>query len=61
VDQAHQLTSNRVPAADVKPDAVRKERIRADAARPMAVNLAAGIELSHKLLSFTGAARRPRE
>jgi hypothetical protein len=38
-------------------DEVRIRRLRADAQRPMTVNLAEGIALSHKLLSFTGAAR----
>lgn len=41
-------------------EAVRRARIRADAGRPMAVNLAEGIALSHKLLSFVGAARVSR-
>jgi hypothetical protein len=39
---------------------VRLERLRRDARRPMAVNLAEGIALSHKLLRFTGAAMRKR-
>ncbi|MDP9383988.1 MAG: hypothetical protein M3P50_01925 [Actinomycetota bacterium] len=37
-------------------DPVRVERLRRDAVRPMSVNLAEGIALSHKLLRFTGAA-----
>jgi len=37
-------------------DPVRIDRLRRDAERPMNVNLAEGIALSHKLLSFTGAA-----
>ena len=39
-------------------DPVRAQRLRADARRPMSVNLAEGIALSHKLLRFTGVARR---
>jgi hypothetical protein len=38
------------------PDPVRAERLRADARRPMSVNLAEGIALSHKLMRFRGAA-----
>jgi hypothetical protein len=37
---------------------VRAERLRADARRPMSENLRQGIELSHKLLKFAGAARQ---
>jgi hypothetical protein len=37
---------------------VRRARIREDAERPMRVNLAEGIALSHQLLSFKGAARK---
>ena len=39
-------------------DPVRVRRLRQDAARPMAVNLAEGISLSHALLRFAGRARR---
>jgi hypothetical protein len=39
-------------------EAVRVQRLREDARRPMSVNLAEGIALSHKLMQFTGAARR---
>ncbi|MGV1047751.1 MAG: hypothetical protein ACOYD4_04395 [Solirubrobacterales bacterium] len=35
---------------------VRALRLREDARRPISVNLAEGIALSHKLLRFTGAA-----
>jgi hypothetical protein len=38
-------------------EAVRVRRLREDARRPLAVNLAEGIALSHKLMRFTGAAR----
>jgi hypothetical protein len=34
------------------------QRLRKDAERPMSVNLAEGIALSHQLMRFTGAARR---
>ena len=35
---------------------VRRARIRENAERPMSVNLAEGIALSHQLLAFKGAA-----
>jgi hypothetical protein len=38
-------------------EAVRVRRLREDARRPLGVNLAEGIALSHKLMRFTGAAR----
>jgi hypothetical protein len=38
-------------------EAVRVRRLREDARRPIGVNLAEGIALSHKLMRFTGAAR----
>jgi hypothetical protein len=41
------------PAAN---EAVRVGRIREDARRPISVNLAEGIALSHKLMRFTGTA-----
>lgn len=44
------------PAAQ-QAEAVRLQRLREDAQRPMSVNLAEGIALSHKLLSFAGSAR----
>jgi hypothetical protein len=37
---------------------VRVKRLREDAQRPMSVNLAETIALSHKLLEMSGAARR---
>jgi hypothetical protein len=43
-------------AADV--EAVRVQRLREDARRPISVNLAEGIALSHKLMRFTGTARK---
>lgn len=39
-------------------EAVRVQRLREDAQRPMGVNLSEGIALSHKLMRFTGAARQ---
>jgi hypothetical protein len=36
--------------------AARARRLREDARRPISVNLAEGIALSHKLMRFTGAA-----
>ena len=38
-------------------EAVRVRRLREDAQRPISVNLAEGLALSHKLMRFTGAAR----
>jgi hypothetical protein len=48
----------RPPARPADQDAVRLQRLRRDAERPMSVNLAEGIALSHQLMRFTGAARR---
>jgi hypothetical protein len=45
-------------AAAAEAEAVRLQRLRADAQRPMSVNLSEGISLSHQLLQFVGAARR---
>lgn len=39
-------------------EAVRIQRLREDAKRPISVNLAETIALSHKLMRFAGAARR---
>jgi hypothetical protein len=39
-------------------EAVRVKRLREDASRPMSVNLAETIALSHMLMRFAGAARR---
>lgn len=38
--------------------AARRRRLRADARRPLGVNLAEGLRLSEFLSTFTGAARR---
>jgi hypothetical protein len=39
-------------------EAARVRQLREDARRPLSVNLAEGIALSHKLMRFTGAARQ---
>lgn len=44
------------PAARVQ--AIRVQRIREDAQRPIGVNLAETIALSHKLMRFAGVARQ---
>jgi hypothetical protein len=54
-DEAIARTST--PTPKKVPEPTRVERIRRDAARPMSVNLAEGIALSHKLIGFVGAAR----
>jgi len=43
--------------AAAEAEAVRLNRLRKDAQRPMSVNLAEGIALSHKLMQFVGSAR----
>lgn len=45
-------------AAAANAEAVRVQQLREDAKRSISVNLAEGIALSHKLMRFTGAARR---
>jgi hypothetical protein len=45
------------PSKDAAAEAVRLHRLREDAQRPMSVNLAEGIALSHKLMRFVGSAR----
>jgi hypothetical protein len=37
-------------------EAIRVQRLRDDARRPMSINLAEGIALSHKLMQFVGTA-----
>ncbi|HKF83629.1 MAG TPA: hypothetical protein VKB23_11785 [Solirubrobacterales bacterium] len=44
--------------AAVNAEATRIQRLREDAQRPISVNLAEGIALSHMLMRFTGAARK---
>jgi hypothetical protein len=51
-------SSEPVKDAAAAAEAVRLQRLRADAQRPMSVNLAETIALSHKLLQFAGAARK---
>jgi hypothetical protein len=43
-------------SASTDAEALRVQRLREDAQRPLSVNLSEGIALSHKLLRFTGAA-----
>jgi hypothetical protein len=43
-------------AASADAEAVRVQRLREDARRPLSVNLSEGIALSHMLMRFTGAA-----
>lgn len=49
-------SDNNGPSAAANAEALRVKRLREDAQRPVSVNLAEGIGLSHKLLRFTGAA-----
>jgi hypothetical protein len=44
------------PSAAADAEALRVQRLREDARRPLSVNLSEGIALSHMLLRFTGAA-----
>lgn len=53
-----QRTSKPSKDAAAEAEAVRLKRLREDAQRPMSVNLAEGIALSHQLIRFTGAALR---
>jgi hypothetical protein len=46
------------PSVAAKGEAIRVQRLREDAQRPMSINLAEGIALSHQLMRFTGAARK---
>lgn len=52
--QAGISSSNQAARAE----AIRLQRLRKDGERPMSVNLAEGIALSHQLMRFTGAAHR---
>jgi hypothetical protein len=52
-----QRTSKPSKDAAAEAEAVRLTRLREDAQRPMSVNLAEGIALSHKLMRFVGSAR----
>ena len=51
---ADQAIPKNGPAAN---EAERVRRIQEDARRPISVNLAEGIALSHKLMRFTGSAQ----
>jgi hypothetical protein len=53
MDRREKATPSPVETAE----AVRIRRLREDARRPISVNLAEGIALSHKLMRFTGTAR----
>jgi len=46
------------PSAAEKAETVRRRRLREDAQRSLSTNLAEGIALSHKLMRFTGIARK---
>ncbi|HEX5983134.1 MAG TPA: hypothetical protein VFY69_02910 [Solirubrobacterales bacterium] len=48
------------PSAAEKAEAVRVQRLREDAKRPISVNLEETIALSHKLMRFAGSARAGR-
>jgi hypothetical protein len=52
-----QQASKEPKDAEAEAEAVRLHRLREDAQRPMSVNLAEGIALSHKLMQFVGSAR----
>lgn len=45
-------------SAAARAEAVRVQRLREDAQRPMSVNLAEGIALSHKLIRISETARK---
>ena len=49
---------SKAPSPAEAAEAVRVRRLREDARRPISVNLAEGIALSHKLMQFSGAARK---
>lgn len=49
---------NTLPSPAEAAEAVRVQRLREDARRPISVNLAETIALSHALIKMAGAARR---
>lgn len=53
IQQPNETSKGSAAAAE----AVRVQRLRDDAQRPMSINLAEGIALSHKLMQFVGTAR----
>lgn len=67
-DKDHPILAASIPAVEdrekamstaaANAEAVRVQRLREDAKRPMSVNLAETIALSHKLMQFAGSARR---
>jgi hypothetical protein len=48
----------KTPTSAARAEAVRVQQLREDARRSLSTNLAEGIALSHKLMRFTGAARK---
>ncbi|HET7416930.1 MAG TPA: hypothetical protein VFJ61_04820 [Solirubrobacterales bacterium] len=52
------VNANGPSAGAAEAESVRVQRLREDARRPISVNLAETIALSHKLMRFAGAARR---
>jgi hypothetical protein len=46
------------PSSAETTESIRVQRMREDARRPISVNLAEGIALSHKLMRFSGVARK---
>jgi hypothetical protein len=52
-----QPSSEASKSASAAAEVVRVQRLRDDARRPMSINLAEGIALSHKLMQFVGSAR----
>jgi hypothetical protein len=54
VEQREKTSSSPAETAET----VRVRQLREDARRPISVNLAEGIALSHKLMRFAGAARK---
>jgi hypothetical protein len=55
--ESTQRASKSSKDAAAEAEAVRLNRLHEDAQRPMSVNLAEGIALSHKLMRFVGSAR----
>jgi len=53
IQQSSEASKSPAAAAEM----VRVQRLRDDAQRPMSINLAEGIALSHKLMQFVGTAR----
>jgi hypothetical protein len=49
---------NTLPSPAEAAETARVQRLREDARRPISVNLAEGIALSHTLMRFAGAARK---